>query len=251
MTKKIRFEIFKRDSFTCQYCGKKSPDAILRVDHIKPLSKGGSDEILNLITSCFDCKIGKGDRELDDKSFVEKTRKQAEALQAKREQIEMMFEWHESLSNIEELAFNKIVEYFDKTICNPSTLNDFGKSNLKRAIKKYPINECLEAIDIATKYVDRSSPQAFSKSITNVLSKIGGILKSNKKAKENPHWGFILRMYYKLKREVRYIYLDNVEKSVMSAINKGRSESIIEETIDHHLKKGDYGDSILDTLEAE
>ena len=49
--KKLRFEVFKRDRFTCQYCGRMSPDVILEVDHIKPVAEGGEDEILNLITS--------------------------------------------------------------------------------------------------------------------------------------------------------------------------------------------------------
>ena len=34
LSKKIRFEVFKRDKFTCQYCGRMSPDVILEVDHI-------------------------------------------------------------------------------------------------------------------------------------------------------------------------------------------------------------------------
>jgi len=29
ISKKIRFEVFKRDSFTCQYCGKSAPEIIL------------------------------------------------------------------------------------------------------------------------------------------------------------------------------------------------------------------------------
>ena len=47
---KLRFEVFKRDQFKCQYCGKASPDVILHVDHINPVSKGGVNDILNLIT---------------------------------------------------------------------------------------------------------------------------------------------------------------------------------------------------------
>ena len=38
---KLRFEVFKRDNFTCQYCGRKSPDVILHVDHIDPVKNGG------------------------------------------------------------------------------------------------------------------------------------------------------------------------------------------------------------------
>lgn len=64
LTKKIRFEVFKRDGFKCQYCGKFPPDVILEVDHINPVSKGGTDDMNNLVTSCFDCNRGKKNIEL-------------------------------------------------------------------------------------------------------------------------------------------------------------------------------------------
>lgn len=39
LSKKTRFEVFKRDSFTCQYCGRSAPEVVLQVDHIKPVAK--------------------------------------------------------------------------------------------------------------------------------------------------------------------------------------------------------------------
>ncbi|MBU1698718.1 MAG: HNH endonuclease [Candidatus Eisenbacteria bacterium] len=60
LSPKIRFEIFKRDDFTCRYCGRKTPEVILEVDHVIPISKGGDNEIENLVTSCFECNRGKG-----------------------------------------------------------------------------------------------------------------------------------------------------------------------------------------------
>ena len=59
--KRLRFEIFKRDSFTCQYCGQFPPHVILEVDHLTPRASGGSDDIENLVTSCFACNRGKCD----------------------------------------------------------------------------------------------------------------------------------------------------------------------------------------------
>lgn len=67
MTKTKRFEIFKRDYFTCQYCGQRPPNVVLEVDHIEPRSKGGSNDDINLITSCFDCNRGKKDTLLGDR----------------------------------------------------------------------------------------------------------------------------------------------------------------------------------------
>ena len=55
---KIRFEVFKRDNFKCQYCGNSAPDVILHVDHIIPVAEKGSNDLKNLITSCKQCNLG-------------------------------------------------------------------------------------------------------------------------------------------------------------------------------------------------
>ncbi|MFH1646586.1 MAG: HNH endonuclease [Chloroflexota bacterium] len=77
ISKKLRFDVFNRDNFTCQYCGRKTPDVILELEHIIPSSKGGTDELDNLITSCFECNRGKGvsllDTILKDRAIHEET----------------------------------------------------------------------------------------------------------------------------------------------------------------------------------
>jgi HNH endonuclease len=62
--KRLRFEIFKRDHFTCQYCGAQPPDVVLVADHITPVASGGQTTIDNLITACEACNQGKADRHL-------------------------------------------------------------------------------------------------------------------------------------------------------------------------------------------
>lgn len=66
ISRKKRFEIFKRDGFKCQYCGAYPPDVILEVDHITPVCRGGVNNDNNLVTSCFDCNRGKGGHPLSD-----------------------------------------------------------------------------------------------------------------------------------------------------------------------------------------
>lgn len=61
LSKKIRFGVFKRDNFCCGYCGSHPPGVVLEVDHIQALSNGGTDDLNNLITSCFGCNRGKKD----------------------------------------------------------------------------------------------------------------------------------------------------------------------------------------------
>jgi len=57
----LRFQVLKRDSFRCTYCGRSAPNVILEIDHIKPKSRGGLFVIENLTTACKDCNIGKSD----------------------------------------------------------------------------------------------------------------------------------------------------------------------------------------------
>lgn len=57
--KSLRFKVFKRDSFACQYCGATPPAVVLEIDHIHPVSKGGENGIDNLTTACFECNRGK------------------------------------------------------------------------------------------------------------------------------------------------------------------------------------------------
>ena len=57
---KLRFEVFRRDKFCCQYCGAAGPKVELEIDHKIPVSRGGTDDIDNLKTACFKCNRGKG-----------------------------------------------------------------------------------------------------------------------------------------------------------------------------------------------
>lgn len=62
ISKGKRFDVFRRDQFTCQYCGAQPPHVVLEVDHIDPVANNGSSDINNLITACFDCNRGKRDK---------------------------------------------------------------------------------------------------------------------------------------------------------------------------------------------
>ena len=59
VTKRLRYEVFRRDGFTCRYCGAKPPEAELTTDHVVPVALGGTDEPSNLVTACGPCNSGK------------------------------------------------------------------------------------------------------------------------------------------------------------------------------------------------
>ena len=56
--------VFKRDNYTCQYCGKVGGK--LEADHIIPFSKGGTDDMDNLVTACRKCNRQKRDKSVEE-----------------------------------------------------------------------------------------------------------------------------------------------------------------------------------------
>ncbi|MPY47083.1 HNH endonuclease [Streptomyces acidicola] len=59
VSKRLRYEIFRRDNHTCRYCGASAPLVPLRVDHVTPVALGGTDKADNLVTACEPCNSGK------------------------------------------------------------------------------------------------------------------------------------------------------------------------------------------------
>lgn len=145
---KLRFEIFKRDSFKCQYCGRSAPDVILHVDHIDPVSKGGKNDILNLVTSCFECNNGKSNRKISDNSAVSLQKKQLDELNERREQLNMLIEWKTILED-KSYEIDSIVSFFNKKFDSSVSLTETGKKNLTVLIKKYSVDNILDAINNA------------------------------------------------------------------------------------------------------
>lgn len=56
--KKRRLLVLKRDGYTCHYCGLDANS----VDHVLPRSRGGTDDLDNLVACCSSCNSSKGDR---------------------------------------------------------------------------------------------------------------------------------------------------------------------------------------------
>ena len=57
---RLRYEIFSRDDFRCQTCGRGATDGVkLNVDHIVPVDWDGTNEVSNLMTLCEECNSGK------------------------------------------------------------------------------------------------------------------------------------------------------------------------------------------------
>ena len=195
LSKKLRFEVFKRDSFTCQYCGKSAPSIVLEVDHIKPVSKDGDNDITNLITSCVDCNRGKSDRELSDDAVVLKRKAQLDELQERREQIEMMMEWRNCLDDIKKQELDTLISYINSRLLNVY-LNEQGIQGMKASLRKYGLSEMLESASIsADQYiiVDGEGTQDL-KSIDKFIDYIPRIARSRYVIKEKPYMADLFRL---------------------------------------------------------
>lgn len=59
LSRRLRFEILRRDNHACRYCGACAPDVKLTVDHVIPVALGGSDDPTNLVAACRECNAGK------------------------------------------------------------------------------------------------------------------------------------------------------------------------------------------------
>ena len=165
MPKSLRFEVLKRDCFTCQYCGASAPEAILEVDHIIPVSNSGTNDILNLITSCRDCNRGKSKKLLSDETIVRKQKKQQEEIQKRREMIELMAQWKKELLEESEHEIDMIEDAF-RVVFSDVTFTNHGRNKIRAIIKRFGFQAAYEATEISiAKYTDTET----------AFNKIGGV----------------------------------------------------------------------------
>jgi hypothetical protein len=182
ISKKVRFEVFKRDSFMCQYCGSKAPDVVLHVDHVDPVSRGGDNDPLNLITSCVDCNSGKGATPLDDNATLSKQRQQLADLSERREQLKMMLDWRKGLKTIDQLQLDAARDHFAETFTGWAITNDAAVASLKKLIREFGLTAVLEGMDIAK---DQYAAVVDRDSATLAFSKLGGICNYRSKPDES------------------------------------------------------------------
>ena len=237
ISKKTRFEVFKRDKFTCQYCGRTIPDVVVHIDHIKPVSKGGTNDIMNLITSCSECNLGKGARELSDDSVIKKQQKQLKLLADKNEQLEMMLKWRDELQAYSEKELNAV----NQRITNLTNweLSDYGRQKVKRLVKEFTIQVVLDAVDIAfEKYYDGTE-----NSWQVAFDKIGGIC-FNRTRKDSD-----LAYYYNYLRKAcreRFYYVNEntLKRLVKDYIRSDTAFEEIKDILDDSANWSDFYEKV-------
>lgn len=153
ISKGTRFEIFKRDRFTCQYCGRKPPDVILHVDHVVAVKLGGTNAEENLLTSCSDCNLGKSATPLDlvdaplNLTIDEERKEKLDQIEAYRWFLQdEQFVAQKCMEDVYKRWITREGQDPEKDVWNvPVKL----ESALRTFIKRMPLGEIIEAVDIA------------------------------------------------------------------------------------------------------
>lgn len=231
VSKKTRFEVFKRDQFTCQYCGAKAPEVVLHADHIRPVADGGKSDIMNLVTACAACNGGKGARLLDDRSAVERQRTQIEELEARREQLEMMLAWRDAA---QAQAVDVVQEISDRLGDRGGFVpNESGKADIRKWLKRFTLQEVLVALDDAFDHYMKWTGNAPDRDAwTTAFNKIPVFANMNRQAVDKPYLPRLLYIQGIMRKrfeEPHENFVDRLEDAVeknwsvadLEAVSKG------------------------------
>lgn len=149
--KRLRFSVFHRDQFTCQYCGAQPPAVVLVCDHITPVAKGGETTFENLITACETCNAGKADRALADRPV----RPDADLMYLEvQQEIAELRRYQFSLAEREE-AFAEVLAEWGDLWCQYSREDWTPSDGILRSL------------------YDRHGPEIVEQALTDVACKVG------------------------------------------------------------------------------
>ena len=157
ISKKIRFEVFKRDCFICQYCGNHPPSVILEPDHINPVANGGNNDMNNLITACFDCNRGKSSRLLSNvpQSLIDK----GEEIKERELQIKAYQKLMKSVRSRLDLNAMKVCNIYELYI-EGMTLTPSSLVTVRKFLEKLDVQQVIDAMENAcTKSTIRSGQE--------------------------------------------------------------------------------------------
>lgn len=163
LSARVRFEVLKRDRFTCAYCGKHPPDVLLEVDHVLPRAAGGTDAMENLVTSCHDCNAGKSDRLLEEGAAPNV---RAGAVEELRERLAQAEEYAKLVGQEAGLLGKQqalVLDYWARAFGAKTYEQDGAtywalrhdweewpnENSIRLFLRRLPIDEILSAIDIA------------------------------------------------------------------------------------------------------
>ena len=158
ISKRVRFDVFKRDGFTCQYCGAHPPKAVLHVDHIVPVAEGGGNEDTNLVTACDHCNLGKAANSLESipASLASRAAEVAEREAQLRGYSEVMAAQRDRIH----ADCWEVGDIFVAQFRLDGIRKDWFQS-IRQFVEKIGVHECIRAMELATARKPFSREQCF------------------------------------------------------------------------------------------
>lgn len=147
ISKKDRFDVFKRDSFACQYCGAHPPGVLLHIDHIVPVAEGGGNDASNLITACEPCNMGKGARSLSD--IPMSLQDKAKAVAEREAQIAGYNAVMQQRRGRLDDETKQVAEIYADAFGHPCQVRESEFQSIRRFVDRLGLDECLDAMHIA------------------------------------------------------------------------------------------------------
>ena len=142
MKKSLRFEVLKRDGFRCAYCGVTSAAELLHVDHVVPVSKGGTDDLANLVSACVACNLGKSAKGLAERPAPTAN---AEAMLEHAEQVRAYLEAQKALIEAKEETVEYLCDVWRERIkIDPPRR---VVSRFRNVVRDVPITKIVDAIE--------------------------------------------------------------------------------------------------------
>ena len=169
----MRFEVLKRDGFQCRYCGARAPDVMLEVDHIDPVSLGGSDDFLNLTTACQDCNRGKSNIPLDEHQALQAQVTEIERIEGSAAGLDDLRRRRAEADELIEMQIDAIEEAIEG---HPDfSLSETGRKTVKRWLKQDSVEALMTAVDAAAVSYLGSPGEVTDRDFERFISKVPAV----------------------------------------------------------------------------
>ncbi|MBN1406916.1 MAG: hypothetical protein JW956_03965 [Calditrichaceae bacterium] len=144
--KRIKYEIFEKDSFKCQSCGMGAPVVTLQLIRIQDTLQ--NDKWLDTAFLSTSCKICEKKKSGADEKNMQNVFMSIDELEERLQQLKMLINWRKGMLNIRKQQLNKIIIYWEHKIAGFETSNA-QKKYLAAYISKYSCDEIQSAMDMA------------------------------------------------------------------------------------------------------
>jgi hypothetical protein len=144
ISKRLRFEIFKRDGFTCVYCGSPPTGGVLHLDHVIPVSEGGLSSADNLVTACPSCNLGKSDVPLERQVLPQFD---PEVAREHAEQLKAWLAAQRVITKAQKDVHQELVNYWCESMGTERCARNVPQ-RLSKLTTEFPLPRIVEALQI-------------------------------------------------------------------------------------------------------